>query len=164
MKNPLGLLMNNNVKGDDALEYFLKVRLGPVADDAKMIKETLTRIGVASIKRKVPRLRQTVHLVQHNGELFLGHCKMMFIRDNGTNTLSAQDIVRLHVVAINLERWGLLELENPEFIDRSHPTQGLLTVIKKSEAPKWDLRQVYIENRKHPDGALLRDFSLQSAG
>ena len=77
-------------------------------DDFLKIKETLTRIGVASRKEKI--LYQSCHILHKRGRYFLVHFKELFLLDGKDSSLIESDIGRRNAIASLLEEWGLLEL------------------------------------------------------
>ena len=85
-------------------------------DDFLKIKETLTRIGVASRKEKI--LYQSCHILHKRGRYYLVHFKELFLLDGKDSSLIESDIGRRNAIANLLEEWGLLKV-----ISNNHQTQ-----------------------------------------
>lgn len=118
----------------------------PNEDDVKekyrdafhVVKETLTRIGIASEKTK--SLYQTVHILHKRGEYALLHFKELFALDGKVTDLNAEDINRRNAVATLLQEWGLLKvLDKVEVAkDNTH-----LKIISFADKGNWKLHQKY---------------------
>jgi hypothetical protein len=80
----------------------------PTPDNFLKVKETLTRIGVASKKDK--KLYQSAHILHKQGRYFIVHFKELFILDNKDSDITVNDIERRNAIAILLEEWGLLNI------------------------------------------------------
>lgn len=120
-------------------QSMLEVTL-PTPDNFLKVKETLTRIGVASKKDK--KLYQSAHILHKQGRYFIVHFKELFILDNKDSNISVNDIDRRNAIAILLEDWGLLKLVNRP----STNTQSVLSQIKivsYKEKPEWELIPKY---------------------
>lgn len=112
----------------------------PTPDNFLKVKETLTRIGVASKKDK--KLYQSAHILHKQGRYFIVHFKELFILDNKDSDISVNDIERRNAIAILLEDWGLLKLVNKP----STNTQSVLSQIKivsYKEKTEWELVPKY---------------------
>lgn len=96
----------------------------PTPDSFLKVKETLTRIGVASKKEK--KLYQSVNLLHKQGRYYLVHFKELFILDNKDSNISVGDIDRRNAIALLLEDWGLLKVINKPATN----TQAILSQIK----------------------------------
>jgi len=75
-------------------------------DDFLKVKETLTRIGIAS--RKDKKLYQSCHILHKQGRYFITHFKELFLLDGNKSTLELSDIQRRNTIAMLLSDWGLL--------------------------------------------------------
>ena len=78
------------------------------ADDFLKIRETLTRIGVAS--RKERKIYQSCHILHKQGRYFIVHFKELFALDGKTANIFVNDIERRNTIAQLLSDWGLIEL------------------------------------------------------
>ena len=77
-------------------------------DDFLKVKETLTRIGVAS--RKDKKLFQSCHILHKQGRYFIVHFKELFLLDGKKSNLEINDVYRKNTIAMLLSDWGLLSL------------------------------------------------------
>lgn len=120
-------------------ESMLEVTL-PTPDNFLKVKETLTRIGVASKKDK--KLYQSAHILHKQGRYFIVHFKELFILDNKDSNITVGDVDRRNAIAILLEDWGLLKIiQKP-----STNTQQVLSQIKivsYKEKGEWELIPKY---------------------
>ena len=112
-------------------------------DDFLKIKETLTRIGIASIKEDFkPALIQSCHILHKRGKYYIVHFKEMFCLDGKKSKLTSQDIIRRNSIAILLENWGMLEISSNinknEVVPMSH-----IKVVPYREKKNWDLIAKY---------------------
>ena len=85
----------------------LEIRLKDEGNFLK-IRETLTRIGIASKVDK--KLYQTAHILHKKGRYYIVHFKELFMLDGREMTLSAEDILRRDAIALLLEEWDLIEI------------------------------------------------------
>jgi len=102
-------------------ELMLEVKLSE-SDDFLKVRETLSRIGVAS--RKERKLYQSCHILHKQGRYFIVHFKELFALDGKPTNISINDIERRNTIAKLLEDWELVEL-----IGKSEP-QAPLSQIK----------------------------------
>ena len=112
----------------------------PTPDNFLKVKETLTRIGMASKKDK--KLYQTAHILHKQGRYFIVHFKELFILDNKDSNISVDDIERRNAIAILLEDWGLLKIVSKPATN----TQSVLSRIKivsYKEKSEWELIPKY---------------------
>lgn len=116
------------------------------ADGFRKVKETLTRMGVPS--RSDNKLFQSVHILHKRGQYYLCHFKQMFSLDGRDATLTEGDIARRNRIAVMLEDWGLVNVdESFDLTPMGKPS--MVKVIKHSEAGDWELCQKYnIGNRR----------------
>lgn len=120
-------------------ESMLEVTL-PTPDNFLKVKETLTRIGVASKKEK--KLYQSAHILHKQGRYFIVHFKELFILDNKDSNITVSDIDRRNAIAILLEDWGLIKLTQKP----TNNTQSILSQIKivsYKEKSEWELIPKY---------------------
>lgn len=122
----------------------LEVEL-PEPDSFLKIKETLTRIGVASKKDK--KLYQSAHILHKQGKYYIVHFKELFLLDNKDSNITVNDIDRRNAIAILLEDWDLLKVINkPKNNTSSMISQ--IKVIPFSEKDEWDLVAKYAIGQK----------------
>lgn len=112
----------------------------PTPDNFLKVKETLTRIGVASKKDK--KLYQSAHILHKQGRYFIVHFKEMFILDNKDSNITVSDIDRRNAIAILLEDWGLLKIvQRPTTNIQSVLSQ--IKIVSYKERGEWDLIPKY---------------------
>lgn len=114
-------------------------------DDFLKIRETLSRIGVASRKEKV--LYQSCHILHKKGRYFITHFKELFALDGKDADFGEGDLERRNTIAKLLSDWSLLEIISPEL----HENQALLSQIKVlpyKEKEDWELITKYNIGKK----------------
>lgn len=109
-------------------------------DDFLKVKETLTRIGVAS--RKDNKLFQSCHILHKQGRYFIVHFKELFLLDGKPSDLTENDIERRNTIATLLSDWGLVTIVNGA---QAKNTASLrqIKVIPYREKDKWELCPKY---------------------
>ena len=130
----------------DPLDTLIEIRLKK-PDDFLKIKETLTRIGVASKQDKV--LYQSCHILHKRQRYYIVHFKELFKLDGKPSSLDESDIARRNTIANILEEWNLLELVDPN--KSSHPkcTISQIKILPYKEKKNWRLEAKYnIGNKK----------------
>ena len=114
-------------------------------DDFLKVRETLTRIGVAS--RKDKKLYQSCHILHKQGRYFIVHFKELFALDGKDADFSDNDLQRRNTVAHLLSDWGLITILNPEIHEDKAPLNQI-KVIAHKEKNDWELIQKYNIGRK----------------
>ena len=109
-------------------------------DDFLKVKETLTRIGVASRKEKI--LYQSCHILHKRGRYFLVHFKELFLLDGKDSSLIESDIGRRNAIANLLEEWGLLKVISSNHKDPIAP-MSQIKVLPFKEKNEWELVPKY---------------------
>ena len=122
------------------LEIFLKS-----PDDFLKIRETLSRIGVAS--RKDNTLYQSCHILHKQNRYFLVGFKELFALDGKKTDINQNDIQRRNAIARLLADWGLLELVNDEMCTDVAP-MSQIKVLTFSEKAEWNLVTKYTIGKK----------------
>ena len=116
-------------------------------DDFLKIRETLTRIGVAS--RKDQKLFQSCHILHKQGRYFIVHFKELFLLDGKPSNLIENDIQRRNTIATLLADWGLINIVNTEVAADKAPLRQI-KVIPFKEKTQWELCPKYnIGNSKN---------------
>lgn len=111
-------------------------------DDFLKVRETLTRIGVASKKDKV--LYQSCHILHKKGLYYLVHFKELFALDGKETDLSENDLARRNAVARLLEDWGLVTVVNKKQIENPPPIfLSQIKIISHKEKDEWELIAKY---------------------
>jgi len=116
-------------------------------DDFLKVRETLTRIGVASKKEKT--LYQSCHILHKQGRYFIVHFKELFSLDGKTSNFSESDIARRNTIALLLEEWGLVRLLNYDD-DADTASIGQIKVISFGEKKDWNLVTKYNLGKRLP--------------
>ena len=129
--------MTDNIKW--SMEDMIEVRLKE-DDDFLKVKETLTRIGIASRREK--KLYQSCHILHKQGKYYIVHFKELFALDGKPTNLSENDIERRNTVVNLLHEWDLVEIVNPE---KAQPTVSIrqMKILPFAEKPEWDLQAKY---------------------
>jgi hypothetical protein len=109
-------------------------------DDFLKIRETLTRIGVAS--RKDQKLFQSCHILHKQGRYFIVHFKELFLLDGKPSNLVENDIQRRNTITTLLADWGLVNMVNPEAAKDIAPLRQI-KVIPFKEKSSWELCPKY---------------------
>lgn len=118
-------------------------------DDFLKIRETLTRIGVAS--RKEQKLYQSCHILHKQGKYYIVNFKELFALDGKQTNLTSNDIQRRNRIIKLLCDWGLLTVVNPEKITELAPLNQI-KVLPFKEKGDWILEAKYsIGNKKSED-------------
>jgi hypothetical protein len=118
----------------------------PTQDSFLKVKETLTRIGVASKKDKV--LYQSCHILHKQGKYYIVHFKELFILDGKANTLSDEDTARRNTVVNLLEEWGLVKAVKPEAVQDPVAPLSQIKVLPHKEKSEWELVPKYSIGKK----------------
>ena len=129
---------NNEIKNwvpADMLEVTLNE-----PDDFLKIRETLTRIGVAS--RKDNKLFQSCHILHKQGRYFIVHFKELFLLDGKPSNLIENDIQRRNTISTLLAYWGLINIVNPDVAKDLAPLRQI-KVIPFKEKSQWELCPKY---------------------
>jgi hypothetical protein len=109
-------------------------------DDFLKVRETLTRIGVASKTEK--KLWQSCHIFHKQGKYYITHFKEMFLLDGKTADFSENDIQRRNRIAKLLEDWELVKIVQPELIEDLAPV-GHIKILPHKEKAEWELIPKY---------------------
>jgi hypothetical protein len=130
---------------NDILETLIEVRIAEEEDFLK-IKETLTRIGVASRKEK--KLYQSCHIFHKQGKYYIVHFKEMFAIDGKPSNFSDEDIGRRNKIIDLLQDWGLLKVVDSEKIKDPLASMSQIKIINHKEKNEWTLEAKYNMGRK----------------
>ena len=106
-------------------------------DDFLKIRETLTRIGVAS--RKDRTLYQSCHILHKRGKYYLVHFKELFALDGKESSISENDLARRNAIARLLEEWGLLKIIVPAQASTPLAPMSQIKVLPHKEKNEWSL-------------------------
>jgi len=132
---------NNNISevvDDWTPASMLEVTLNE-PDDFLKVRETLTRIGVAS--RKDRKLYQSCHILHKQGRYFITHFKELFLLDSKPSNLTVNDVERRNTIATLLSDWGLICIVSSASLPVAPLRQ--IKVISHSEKNNWELCPKY---------------------
>ena len=115
-------------------------------DDFLKVRETLTRIGVASKKDKT--LYQSCHILHKKGQYYIVHFKELFALDGKPSSIIDNDIERRNAIAKLLEEWGLVKIVNPEIMVDKIATIHQIKIISYKEKDEWELVSKYNIGKK----------------
>ena len=125
-------------------EQMLEIQLKE-PDDFLKVRETLTRIGVAS--RKDKKLFQSCHILHKQGRYFIVHFKELFALDGKLANFSDNDAERRNTIAQLLSDWGLIVLLNKSIAEKKAPLSQI-KVLNFKEKSEWDLQAKYNIGKK----------------
>ena len=115
-------------------------------DDFLKVRETLTRIGVAS--RKDKKLFQSCHILHKQGRYFIVHFKELFLLDGKKSNLEENDLARRNTIAQLMSDWGLISIESSLKVESLAPMRQI-KIIPYKEKNNWELCPKYnIGNKK----------------
>jgi|TARA_B100000287_G_C20597442_1_gene766684 hypothetical protein len=114
-------------------------------DDFLKVRETLTRIGVAS--RKERKLYQSCHILHKKGQYYIVHFKELFALDGKKANLSENDLQRRNRIIKLLSDWGLVEIVKESSIKDAAPLSQI-KVIAYKEKGEWSLESKYNIGKK----------------
>lgn len=129
-------------KPDNMLEVALKE-----PDDFLKVRETLSRIGVASRKEKT--LFQSCHILHKQGKYYIVHFKELFALDGKDTNLSENDIARRNTISNLLSDWGLVKVVNESEVEAAPLSQ--IKVISFKDKENWKLETKYNIGKKKED-------------
>lgn len=109
-------------------------------DDFLKIRETLTRIGVAS--RKENKLFQSCHILHKQGRYFIVHFKELFLLDGKKTNLTENDVQRRNTITTLLSDWGLVKVVEKNQIVNCAPLRQI-KVIPHKDKKDWELCPKY---------------------
>ena len=114
-------------------------------DDFLKVRETLTRIGVASRKEK--KLYQSCHILHKQGRYYIVHFKELFALDGKHANLTTNDVQRRNRIARLLSDWGLIEVVKPDSVSDIAPLNQIKVLAYKDKG-LWALEQKYNIGKK----------------
>ena len=114
-------------------------------DDFLKVKETLTRIGVAS--RKENKLFQSCHILHKQGKYYIVHFKELFALDGKPTDFSENDVSRRNTIVNLLQEWGLVTIVSGDTLADTAP-MNQVKIISFSEKEDWELIPKYNIGKK----------------
>lgn len=128
------------------VDSLVEVRLK--SDDAFLkVKETLTRVGIAS--KKDQKLYQSCHILHKQGKYYVTHFKELFMLDGKENTFSDEDRARRNTIVNLLEEWNLIECVDSSKIEDPVAPLSQIKVLPFKEKDKWELIPKYQIGKKY---------------
>ena len=127
------------------LDNLIEVTIAEDEDFLK-IKETLTRIGIAS--RKENKLYQSCHILHKQGKYYIVHFKELFALDGKPTDFSDEDKGRRNTIVNLLKEWDLVSVVNLEKIESPRAPMGQIKIIPHKEKSEWVLEAKYNIGRK----------------
>jgi hypothetical protein len=129
----------------NSIDSLIEVTLTSEEDFLK-IKETLTRIGVAS--RKDKKIFQSCHILHKQGKYYIVHFKELFALDGKPSNFSEDDVARRNTIVNLLAEWGLIRLVNAQKSSTPVAPFSQVKVITHKEKDEWELVAKYNIGKK----------------
>lgn len=129
----------------ELIETFVEVTLKEKEDFLK-IKETLTRIGIASKKDKT--LYQSCHILHKQGKYYIVHFKELFLLDGKNSDFTDEDKGRRNTIANLLSEWNLLKLADSKKSEDPVSSLSLIKIVSFKEKDLWTLVPKYQIGKK----------------
>ena len=114
-------------------------------DDFLKVKETLTRMGVAS--RKERKLFQSCHILHKQGKYYIVHFKELFALDGKPTDFSENDEARRNAITNLLQEWGLVSIVSGNTLENIAPL-GQIKILPYAEKEEWELIPKYNIGKK----------------
>ena len=115
-------------------------------EDFLKVKETLTRIGVASRKNKA--LYQSCHILHKQQKYYIVHFKELFALDGKPTNFDQEDMGRRNTIANLLEEWGLVKINDPESTSEPVAPLSQTKIISFKDKDQWELIPKYNIGKK----------------
>lgn len=127
------------------VERLIEVEL-PNEESFLKIKETLTRIGIAS--RKDKKLYQSCHILHKQGKYYIVHFKELFMLDGKINNFSEEDEARRNTIINLLEEWGLIKVAVEGSTKEPVAPLSQVKILPHREKDQWELVAKYSIGKK----------------
>lgn len=138
------MIQNENILYDWSIDKMVEVKLNQ-PDDFLKIKETLTRIGIASKKDKT--LYQTCHILHKRSKYYIISFKEIFNIEGKPSTLTLEDVARRNRIVSLLDDWGLCQVITPDLI-ANKASMSSIKVVPYREKDTWNLISKYQLGKK----------------
>lgn len=122
------------------LNQLVEVRLRN-AEDFLKVRETLSRIGLAS--KKDNTLYQSCHILHKQGKYYIVHFKELFLLDGKESSLSEGDVARRNRIILLLDEWELIEVVDLDMVEDPVSPLNQIKIIPFKEKNKWNLVTKY---------------------
>jgi len=130
---------------EDVIKSLVEITLKSDEDFLK-VRETLTRIGVASTRNKT--LYQSCHILHKRQRFYIVHFKEMLALDGRSTNFDDGDKGRRNTIANLLEEWGLFDIVDPKQTDEPTCSLGMIRILPFKEKENWTLEPKYQIGRK----------------
>lgn len=127
------------------IDTLVQIRL-PNDENFLKVKETLTRIGIASHKEK--KLYQSCHILHKQGNYYIVHFKELFMLDGKINNFDEEDKGRRNTIVNLLEEWGLVKTVDPNKIQDPIAPLSQIKILSHAEKNQWELVAKYSIGKK----------------
>jgi len=127
------------------IDQLVEVKLNK-EDDFLKIRETLTRIGIASVKEK--KLFQSCHILHKQGRYYIVHFKELFDLDGKPTNFSDEDRARRNTISNLISQWDLVDLVDPSKTSEDIAPLNQIKVLPFKEKSEWELVAKYNIGRK----------------
>lgn len=115
-------------------------------EDFLLVKESLTRIGVAS--KRTQTLFQSAHILHKRGKYYICHFKELFMLDGKQSSITEEDIARRNLIASLLRDWGLVTIADNSLLKEKAPLHSI-KIIPFKEKGNWHLESKYSLGNKN---------------
>lgn len=137
-------MIDDDILYDWAPEKMVEITLSQ-PDDFLKIKETLTRIGIASKKQKI--LYQSAHILHKKGKYYIISFKEAFLLDGKQSDITLEDVARRNRIISLLEDWKLCKVVNPISI-ANQASMSSIKVVPYKDKSEWTLVEKYKLGKK----------------
>ncbi len=127
------------------LDRLVEITL-PNEESFLKVKETLTRIGIAS--KKEQKLFQSCHILHKQGKYYIVHFKELFMLDGKINDFSEEDKARRNTIVTLLEEWDLVKTVDVEKIKEPTSPLSQIKILPHKEKSEWELIAKYSIGKK----------------
>lgn len=127
------------------IDELIEVTL-PSEESFLKVKETLTRIGIAS--KKEQKLFQSCHILHKQGKYYIVHFKELFMLDGKTNDFSIEDKARRNTITALLSEWELIKPVDPTAIAEPLAPLSQIKILPHKEKGEWELVAKYSIGKK----------------
>lgn len=115
-------------------------------DDFLKVRETLTRIGVASRKDKT--LYQSCHILHKQGRYYIVHFKELFALDGKPSNITESDVARRNTIIKLLKEWELVDINEPDSVENPTAPISQIKVLPFKDKEEWELTAKYNIGKK----------------
>lgn len=127
------------------VEKLIEINL-PNEESFLKVKETLTRIGIAS--KKEQKLYQSCHILHKQGKYYIVHFKELFMLDGKMNDFSEEDKARRNTIVALLEEWELIKSVDSTLIAEPRAPLSQIKILPHKEKGEWELVAKYSIGKK----------------